>query len=167
MTRTSLTAEREAAARALRRALSGTGAHADTAAVFDGLHWELAGVCPDGLPHSTFELLNHMVYWQEWVEKWLAGKRPATPRHASGSWPRRPRPTDRREWQHAVRRFRQGLAALIRDSKASDLFSEARGKSRLEMLHTIASHNSYHAGQVVIVRRRLGAWPPPSGGLTW
>jgi hypothetical protein len=35
------------------------------------------------------------------------------------------------------------------------------------MLQTIGSHNSYHAGQVVIVRQALDAWPPPSGGLTW
>ena len=35
------------------------------------------------------------------------------------------------------------------------------------MLHTIASHNSYHLGQIVLVRQLLGAWPPPGGGLTW
>jgi hypothetical protein len=40
-------------------------------------------------------------------------------------------------------------------------------KSRLEMLHTIAGHNSYHVGQVVLLRQLLAAWPPPSGGLTW
>jgi hypothetical protein len=35
------------------------------------------------------------------------------------------------------------------------------------MLQAIASHNSYHAGQVVALRQILAAWPPPSGGLTW
>jgi uncharacterized damage-inducible protein DinB len=45
---------------------------------------------------------------------------------------------------------------------------EKRAKSSpLQMLHAIAAHNSYHLGQVVVLRQMLGAWPPPSGGLTW
>ena len=27
--------------------------------------------------------------------------------------------------------------------------------------------NSYHLGQIVLVRQLLGAWPPPGAGLTW
>jgi len=32
------------------------------------------------------------------------------------------------------------------------------------MLQTVASHNSYHTGQVVLLRRILGAWPPETSG---
>ena len=28
-------------------------------------------------------------------------------------------------------------------------------------------HNSYHVGQVVLLRQALGAWPPPSGTDSW
>jgi uncharacterized damage-inducible protein DinB len=28
-------------------------------------------------------------------------------------------------------------------------------------------HNSYHVGQIAMLRRMLGAWPPQSGGDTW
>jgi len=28
-------------------------------------------------------------------------------------------------------------------------------------------HGTYHLGQVVLIRRMLGAWPPPGGGDTW
>lgn len=31
----------------------------------------------------------------------------------------------------------------------------------------IATYNSHHAGQVVLLRQLLGKWPPRSGGLTW
>jgi hypothetical protein len=34
-------------------------------------------------------------------------------------------------------------------------------------LQTMASHISYHLGEVVLMRRMLGLWPPPSGGYTW
>ena len=28
-------------------------------------------------------------------------------------------------------------------------------------------HNSYHVGQIILLRRLLKAWPPPGGGDTW
>jgi uncharacterized damage-inducible protein DinB len=151
----------------LSNALSGTGAHVETQTVFAALDWRLAGIRPDNAPHSVYQLLNHMIYWQEWVVKWLDGSSPPIPKHASGSWPGPPGPASRKEWDQAVRRFRNGLKVLTRRSQEADLLSSGGTKTRLEMLHTIASHNSYHAGQIVFLRQMLGAWPPPSGGLTW
>lgn len=148
-------------------ALLGKGAHVETKTVFAALDWKLAGMRPESAPHSAYQLLNHMLYWQEWVVKWLDGERPPIPKHASGSWLGDAAPASREEWERAVRRFRNGLEALTRRSRQADLFSERGSKSPLEMLQTIASHNSYHAGQVVLLRQVLGAWPPPSGGLTW
>jgi uncharacterized damage-inducible protein DinB len=159
--------ERAIVNEALGRALSGAGAHAGTADVFAALDWKHAGVRPANAPHSVYELLHHMIFWQEWVLSWLDGRRPRIPRHAAGSWTRRRGPSNRREWTATVRRFRQGLKALTRRAREADLFSGDDRRSRLDMLHTIASHNSYHAGQVVLLRQLLDDWPPPSGGLTW
>jgi uncharacterized damage-inducible protein DinB len=151
----------------LRHALSGTSAHVETNTVFDALDWKLAGVRPESAPHSVYQLLNHMVYWQGWVLKWLDGKRPPIPKHASGSWPDDVGPGSPEDWKRAVTRFQNGLEELTRRSRGTDLFSKGATKTRFEMLQTIASHNSYHAGQVVQLRQMLGVWPPPSGGLTW
>lgn len=152
---------------AVRVALSGRGAHAGTKNLFDGLDWKLAGMRPPGATHSVFQLLGHMIYWQEWVVKWLDGGSPLIPKHASASWPAKPAPTSVRDWRRAVRAFRRGLDGLARRAGKKDLLA-TRGKSTgLGMLHAIASHNSYHGGQVALVRQMLGAWPPPSGGLTW
>ncbi len=151
----------------LAHALSGTGAHVETATVFAGLDWKLAGVRPKPGVHTINEVLHHVIFWQDWVVTWLNGHNPSTPRHASGSWSGPERPANRREWDRAVRRFRTGLEALARGVRESGSDRRQDGKSRLEMLHTIASHNSYHAGQVVFLRQMLDAWPPPSGGLTW
>jgi len=152
--------------KALGRALSGKGAHAETGGVFTGLTWKAAGTQPGGAPHSVFQLLNHMIYWQDWVVKWLDGQNPPVPKHAAGGWPGSPAPASPAEWQKAVRRYRGGLKALERWSR-EDPLAKRGTKTRLEMLQAIASHNSYHVGQVVIVRQMAGMWPPPSGGLTW
>jgi hypothetical protein len=150
-----------------RRALSGKGAHVETKVVFSGLDWRTAGTSPRGVPHTVYQILKHMSYWQDWVVQWLEGKKPALPRHASGSWPGGSGPCSRREWAEAVRQFRRGLAGLERGCRGADVSAGRGTKSRFEMLRTIGAHNSYHAGQVVLLRQLLGKWPPPSGGLTW
>ena len=159
--------ERKIIDKALRHALSGTGAHTETKTVFEALEWKLAGSLPAGAPHSIYQLLNHMLYWQDWVVEWLDEEEPPLPDRAEGSWPGAVAPATRAEWQRAVRSFGRGLDKLARASRQADLFATGRGKSPLEMLLTIASHNSYHAAQIVVLRQQLGAWPPPSGGLTW
>ncbi len=35
------------------------------------------------------------------------------------------------------------------------------------VLWQMAAHNSYHVGQIAMVRQALGAWPPRGGGDTW
>lgn len=154
-------------AKAVGHALSGKGAHIETQNIFAGLDWKSAGTRPEGGPHSVFELLNHIMYWQDWALKWLDGEKPPLPKHASGSWPKSTGPENDREWEAAIGNFKTGLKELIRWSREADVLAKPGKKSRLEMLHTISSHNSYHAGQVVVVRQILGKWPPPSRGLTW
>ena len=149
------------------RALSGEGAHAATENAFDGLDWKVAAVQPPGVPHSIFELLAHTSYWQDWVLQWLDGKDPAVPKHAAGSWPKKPAPASAEEWKREVRNFCVGLDKLEGRCRKVDLLGAIGKTSRLQMLHAIASHTSYHIGQVVMLRQLLGKWPPPSGGLTW
>jgi uncharacterized damage-inducible protein DinB len=152
---------------AITRALTGKDAHVETVDVLRGLDWRLAGVRPEGVPHSIFQLVHHMVYWQEFAVNWLDGKKPRPPRHASGSWPGKEGPASRREWERTVQRLAKALRALQGRARKVKL-SSRRGKwTALEMLLVIGSHTSYHVGQITSLRRALGVWPPPSGGVTW
>jgi uncharacterized damage-inducible protein DinB len=148
-------------------ALSGKNSHVEAAKVLAGLDWKLAGARPKGAPHSVFQLVNHVTYWQEWAVKWLDGRNPRAPRHAAGSWPGGVSPASRAEWGRAVRRFRAALADLDRRARRGDPLARHGTMTCLEMLHLIGSHTSYHVGQVALLRQMLGAWPPPSGGVTW
>jgi uncharacterized damage-inducible protein DinB len=152
---------------AVGRALSGEGAHVATKKIFEGLDWKLAGARPEGAPHSIFQLLGHMTFWQDWVVEWLDGENPRVPKHAAGSWPESPAPATKQTWVRAVKSFRSSLGGLERRSRKEDLLAKRGKHTRLGMIHAIASHNSYHAGQVAVLRQMLGAWPPPSGGVTW
>ena len=162
-----MSAESKALEKLARYALSGKGAHVATKDVFSGLGWQAAGSKPRRVSHSLYQLLKHMSFWQDWVVQWLKGQSPVVPRHASGSWPAEAGPSNRRDWDKAVRQYRDALVELERGCRGADLSSRRGRKSRLEMLHAIGAHNSYHAGQVAFLRQLLGKWPPPSGGLSW
>jgi uncharacterized damage-inducible protein DinB len=153
--------DRKALTNAIARALSGKGAHVDPGSIFVGLDWRVAGARRERVPHSLFQLLNHMVFWQDWVVSWLDGKKPPS---TSASWRSAEGPAGREEWEQAVRRFSGGLDALARRSRDPDPLSKRGRTTRLEMFQTVASHNSYHAGQVVLLRRMLGTWPPITRG---
>jgi uncharacterized damage-inducible protein DinB len=71
------------------------------------------------------------------------------------------------EWQQTLRRFHSTLRILNLRSRGEDLLSKQGKMTRLEMLHIIGSHNSYHTGQAALLRQLLAVWPPPSGGVTW
>jgi uncharacterized damage-inducible protein DinB len=159
--------DRSVLQRTTRAALSGKNSHVESTKVLAGLDWKLAGARARGVPHSVFQLVNHMTYWQEWVVKWLDGRRPRAPRHAAGGWPGRVGPANRKEWSQSVRRFRASLAALDQRTRGKELLSKQASMTRLEMFRIIGSHTSYHVGQVALLRQMFGAWPPPSGGVTW
>jgi len=36
-----------------------------------------------------------------------------------------------------------------------------------EQLISLAAHNAYHLGRIVLLRQLAGAWPPRAGGFTW
>lgn len=153
--------------RVLRQALSGRGAHVPTAEVFAGLDWRLAGERPTGAIHTVFQVLNHLIYWHDWALEWIVGEKPETPEHAAEGWPGEAAPGNGKEWNEALLQFREGLSALDRHAVEADLTTDRGGKNVLEILQLIATHDSYHAGQVAALRRALGAWPPPGGGATW
>ncbi len=157
----------DALRKSIGKALSGKGSHVEVEPALEGLDWEAAGARPPGAEHSVFQQLNHMSYWQDFALAWLAGSMPPTPKHAAESWPGPAAPEGETEWQGALDRFSKGLAKMRRHAAQEDLLADRGGKSVLEILQLIATHNSYHVGQIVSLRRGLGSWPPPRGGLTW
>ncbi len=157
-------------ARTLGHALRGEGAHVEVAAALDGMEWQLAGRRPPGAPHSVFQLLGHMIYWQDLFIQRLTGAHAPSPAHAAAGWPGNEAPASEDEWLAAVGRFDAGLAlvqSLVSVHTLDEPLPNWNHRTRAEAIAGTASHNSYHLGQIVLLRRMLGAWPPPTGGDTW
>ena len=122
------------------------------------------GVRPEGAEHSAWELLEHMRLAQNDILRFSLSADYVSPEFPDGYWPRAPGPRKPAEWDHSVSAFRKDLAAfeaLVRDP-AQDLYRKfpwGDGQTLLREALLIADHNSYHLGQLVLVRRLLGAWP--------
>ncbi|HEY6551984.1 MAG TPA: DinB family protein [Vicinamibacteria bacterium] len=156
----------------------GKGAHTDALACLDGFSWALAGQRPAGAPYSVYELVWHMTFWMENELERIDGRTPAYPEHASEGWPGDPSP-DASAWGLAGERFKASLRRLEDFAKATPevrqravtVTSQAghanQGATVEDVVWQTIVHNSHHLGQVVMVRRLLGAWPPPGGGDTW
>ncbi|MFL6279460.1 MAG: DinB family protein, partial [Vicinamibacterales bacterium] len=78
-------------------------------------------------------------------------------------WPKSPVPAGDAVWDDAIagyRRDRDRFKQLAAD-QSIDLFAKiphGSGQTYLRELLLVADHNSYHVGQIVIVRRALGIW---------
>jgi uncharacterized damage-inducible protein DinB len=163
--------------RALTELLRGKGAHADPVACVEDLSAELAGRTVAGFPHSISQLVFHMNYWMEYELRRIRGQQPAYPEHNSESFPAAAS-LNAAEWDRLRTRMMEllGEFAELAKSPARELQREIESvhegdknvASSLEaVLWQMVAHNSYHVGQIALMRRVLGAWPPRGGGDTW
>jgi len=164
--------------RALTELLHGKGAHADPMACLEDLSAELAARQVEAFPHSIGQLVFHMNYWMDYELRRIRGERPEYPEHNSESFPPTPSPADARDWDRLRERFSILLAAFaaLANSSSQEMHrqietvheGDKKVAGSLEaVLWQMVAHNSYHVGQIAMLRRTLGAWPPRSGGDTW
>jgi len=56
---------------------------------------------------------------------------------------------------------------LAREVAGTHPDHERHSSTLLAVLWQTLVHNSYHLGQIAMLRQALGAWPPKGGGDTW
>ncbi len=119
---------------------------------------------PPGVPHTPWRLVEHMRIAQWDILRFSIDPGHVSPEFPRGYWPEGDVPPDSRAWDRSVASFRADLKAiedLVADPK-SDLFTpfpHGQGQTLLREALLVADHNAYHLGQLVTIRRLLGAWP--------
>jgi uncharacterized damage-inducible protein DinB len=145
----------------------GTGGFTPFGRALDGLSGEDAVRRPEGSPHSVADVLAHMVFWQERFLRIVDGEEPSPVPHAEDGWPA----TSAEEWPDLVRRYLAGLErfrAIAQDgAELRRPLVKGRERSVGGALASYYLHDAHHLGQVILLRRMVGAWPPPGGGDTW
>ena len=148
----------------LSRALGWEDAHASFESATKGLPESLRGKVPDGLPWSCWQLIEHLRITQRDILEFCIDPAYEERKWPDDYWPKSAAPESTAQWEGCLREFAQDRDQLIRVAKdpATDLFApipHGSGQTILRELILVIDHNAYHIGQLIAVRRLLGAWP--------
>jgi hypothetical protein len=144
--------------------LKGGGAHVHFMDAIEDFPEAKRGAFVEGLPHTGWQLLEHVRIVQWDILKFSRDPKHVSPGFPEGYWPKTPVPADEAAWAKAVEVFQHDLQEMINLVKnpKTDLCAKiphGEGQTILREALLLADHNSYHLGQLVDLRRALGAWP--------
>ena len=142
--------------------LGSGGAHVDFEAAVARFPAYLRGVKPAGVPHTAWQLLEHMRIAQWDILEFSRSSKHVSPEFPEGYWPPAETPPSARAWNQSVRAFRSDLKAMMAlvSNGKNDLLApipHGEGQTLLREALLVADHNAYHLGQLVLVRKMLEA----------
>ena len=152
----------------LRALLQSALAWQDAHVTFDGaiadLPPELRGARVPGILWSPWQLLEHMRRVQSDIVDFCVNPAYEEKQFPDDYWPPSTEPPSAAAWDESVAAYRADLAKAqeIAADTTLDLFAQiphGTGQTYARELVLIIDHTSYHIGQMLILRRALGAWP--------
>ena len=155
--------EEQALRQHLVELLKGGSAHAKFEEAVKDFPERLRGKKPEGQPHTAWRLLEHMRIAQWDIVEFSRNSRHVSPEWPEGYWPEGDAPPSAAAWDKSVKQFRADLKAmqeLVQDAQ-TDLYARipwGDGQTILREALLVADHNAYHLGELLMVRRLLGAW---------
>jgi uncharacterized damage-inducible protein DinB len=159
----------------LAQALIAESYAASPSHILEGLTDNLAHRELPNVPHTIYAELWHLAFWQQITLDWIAGIETPYPHQPSDGFPQK---SHTEPWEQLRQRFLHGAeqaAAAAQDTSRLDHpircpsrpGAPTRIMSVRDQLISLAAHNAYHLGRIVLLRQILQAWPPASGGFTW
>ena len=150
--------------RIVASALDWEQAHVTLEGAVKGLAPPLRGRRPERFPHSAWELLEHIRLTQYDLLDFMRNPAYVESKWPEGYWPASPAPPSERAWSESIARIGDDRDALKQFATGADLDLTAKiphgtGQTYLRTVLVAVDHTAYHVGQIVAVRRLLGAWP--------
>jgi hypothetical protein len=161
----------------LERTLTSDSAFAPPSHILEGVPEAVVHQRQHGAPHTIYEELWHVAFWQRISLDWVDGIETPVPAHASEGFPTALQ-TKAEPWPELCGRFLREAskaALLTRDLEVLKRLIQCpsppgvpvRTMTVHDQLESLAAHNAYHLGRIVLLRQMAGSWPPASGGFTW
>lgn len=144
--------------------LKGGGAHVRFEDALEGFPKEKRGVFAKGLPHTGWQLLEHVRIAQWDILEFSRNAKHVSPPFPGGYWPKTPLPPGDDAWDASVKAFLHDLGEMVKlvQNPRTNLHAEipwGDGQTILREALVVADHNAYHLGELVYLRRALNAWP--------
>lgn len=151
--------------RQLVRMLAARQAHMDFEEAVADFPQEHINTRPPNCPYTFWHLLEHMRLCQRDILDYIVADDYQWPDWPDDLWPDRAAETDAAGWQRTIDRFladRERLVEIIGDPDV-DLFAPLPNSGEyahnvLREINVVASHNSYHIGELGILRGVMGLW---------
>lgn len=144
----------------LVNAISGHEAHIDFDSTMEDFPSDLRGRKPPGAPHSAWQLLEHMRIAQRDILEFSRNPDHKSPNWPDDYWPKTAAPPDLEAWNNSVRAFQKDsdeMDALVQNAQQNLFkpFEHGTGQTLLREALLIATHNSYHLGQIMFLKKML------------
>src|SRR5499427_8865870 len=107
--------------------------------------------------HSVGQLAYHLVFWNRQNLARLKGEKPEA---FSGNNDETFTKFDSKTWNDTVQQLDQVMNDLEKWVETAD---EAKLKEQAQVFTHISTHNAYHIGQIIFVRKEQGSWDPKNG----
>lgn len=135
-------------------------AHLMLKEIADGIPAKHYGTKPDGFSHSPWQLLEHLRLAQEDILKFSIDPDYESPDWPDGYWPENESPPENRAWKNSVESFLSDLEDMVGliEDESLDLhkpFEHGDGQTLLREAILLIKHNSYHLGQLMMLRKYL------------
>jgi hypothetical protein len=145
-------------------AMTGRHSHIDFDGVVEDFPAKLRGVKPQGAPHTAWQLLEHLRIAQHDILEFSRNPKYKSPKWPDGYWPKTDAPPDEKAWDTSIAQFQQDaeeLRKLLLDPSQNVFrrFEHGDGQNLLRESLLVATHNSYHLGQLVYLKKTLLANP--------
>jgi len=143
----------------LKNGIRGTASHLDTVTVFDGLEYRFTGLYPTALPNTIWQVAQHMHLWVSLKVQLFEGREIILPEGHGFSV--ETFPPSEGFWEQFKLDYKAGIlriGELIETIDLAQRYPVWGNLTAAEIVEVMVNHNSYHAAQVVAMRRVLGVW---------
>jgi len=135
-------------------------AHLDFDAAVRAFPAKIRGAKLHGAPHTAWQLLEHMRIAQWDILEFSRDAKHLSPDFPGGYWPDSEKPPSDAAWQKSVKQFKHDLSEMkeLISNPQSDLYARiphGDGQTLLREVLLVADHNSYHLGQLILLRKML------------
>jgi len=141
--------------------LKGGGAHISFDDAMRNWPVQLAGAKVAKFPHSAWMLLEHIRLAQWDILEFSRNSKHVSPPWPAGYWPASEVPPNEKAWTASIAAFKKDLRTmerLVADPRV-DLYARipwGDGQTILREALLVADHNSYHLGQLMMLRKSIG-----------
>ncbi|PWU05044.1 MAG: DinB family protein [Bacteroidetes bacterium] len=111
----------------------------------------------DGKNHSIGMLANHLLFWNAQELAKFKGEKPAA---FNGNNDETFAKVDNSSWQTTIKKLDEVLTEIEKIVETTD---EAKLKNWYDEIAHIGTHNAYHTGQIIYIRKLQGSWDANKG----